>query len=630
MPLRSFTWLAGALSLALCLDPWSDVSAQQPTGFVLGRVVDAGTGRPIGGAEVRLTGGADEARVLSNADGRFLFRDLAPGTYAFAATAYGYLPGGYGQRTPGGPVQPIILDGGQRVGDMTIRLWREATLSGTVRDDAGVPEVEVSVMLVRREQSGTVVRLTSEQFVVNSVQTDDRGAYWFGGLEPGEYVASVPVRAVQVPANLAAAEQEAREVYSASGAAAFGTGARGIGPVVRAGDVLLQTSNAGTRGGVNQMGGTWPVSLAADGRLIGYSTTFHPAASTARDAVPVTLEAGADVTGIDIVMRPAPLGQVTGRVTAPDGPAAGFAVHIIPAYAAGEWVERTHETSLTTTDADGAFEFRAVPAGEYVVRAWRRRTVLAIGPNPLIDEPTLWGEAPIVVGESADVSADLWLRPGTRLSGRIEIDGSAQPPRRPSVQTTLAVAFEPVWRLASGSPSGVRVDEDWTFRTQGLPPGRYFADLPNRFTASLRDWHFESATHDGADLTIVPLVLEGEDVSGIVIRFSDRQTSIAGVVRDARGAPDAGAAVVVFPADYQTWIDHGLSSLAAWAAPVSTAGSFSLTVRPGRYLVAAIDVEHLPRWRAASTIAALAADTTPITLASGEARQVDLRTRGIR
>jgi hypothetical protein len=433
-----------------------------------------------------------------------------------------------------------------------------------------------------------------------------------------------------VPANLVAAEQEARELYSASGAAALGTGARGIGPVVRAGDVLLQTSNAGARGGVNQMGGTWPVSLAADGRFIGYSTTFHPAASTARDAVPVTLEAGASVTGIDIVMQPAPLRQLTGRVTAPDGPAAGFAVHLIPAYAAGDWVERTHEAGLTTTDADGAFAFRAVTPGEYVVRAWRRRTVLAIGPNPMIDEPTLWGEATIVVGESADVSADLSLRQGTSLSGRIELAGTAPAPRRPNVQTTLAVAFEPAWRLASGSPSGIRVEADWTFRTQGLPPGRYFAELPNRFTISLRGWHFESATHDGADLTIVPLVLKGEAVSDIVIRFSDRQTSIAGVVREARGAPDAGAAVVVFPADYQTWIEHGLSSSAAWAAPVSTTGAFSLTVRPGRHLVTAISIEQLPRWRTASTVATLATGATPITLTSGEARQVNLRTGAIR
>jgi hypothetical protein len=167
-------WLAltGTAAVALFL-PLASIAqhparpTEQGTAF-LGRVVDATTGQPIAGEAVTLT----TTQLIADGAGRFLFRDLAKGRYAIRATAPGYLPSAYGQRRPGGASQSLVLEEAQRVGDVTIRLWKEARLSGTVADEAGDPIVDVTVSLLKREADGrpAKIELFDTTFVA---QTDD-------------------------------------------------------------------------------------------------------------------------------------------------------------------------------------------------------------------------------------------------------------------------------------------------------------------------------------------------------------------------------------------------------------------------------------------------------------------------
>src|SRR5689334_14335874 len=90
---------------------------RKPAGLMVGRVIDVTTNRPIGGALVSLnSAGMSDPRaplssgsvqVIADDQGRFLFRDLAKGTYALSAVAPGHLSGGYGQRRPGGLARPF-------------------------------------------------------------------------------------------------------------------------------------------------------------------------------------------------------------------------------------------------------------------------------------------------------------------------------------------------------------------------------------------------------------------------------------------------------------------------------------------------------------------------------------------
>ena len=118
----------------------SQQQTQQPppaTGMIMGQVVDAATGKPVPGAIVSLvtatpnaattgiTNSADLVemiqqtgpnvpnRIISDSDGRFVYRNLAKGRYGFSATANGYINGSYGQRRAGGPGVTVELETGE-------------------------------------------------------------------------------------------------------------------------------------------------------------------------------------------------------------------------------------------------------------------------------------------------------------------------------------------------------------------------------------------------------------------------------------------------------------------------------------------------------------------------------------
>src|SRR6476620_5063916 len=93
-------------------------TASQPndpfTGMVLGRLIDGLSDRGLSGMVVSITGGTTRKevdaprRVLTDKNGRFLFRNLSAGEYSFSVSdASGSMIGGYGMRRPGGNTTPL-------------------------------------------------------------------------------------------------------------------------------------------------------------------------------------------------------------------------------------------------------------------------------------------------------------------------------------------------------------------------------------------------------------------------------------------------------------------------------------------------------------------------------------------
>ena len=372
-------------------------SNRKPAGLVVGQVVDAATSRPVAAAIVTIAPavtGADRPpaspvsspnrRVVADDQGRFLFRDLAKGAYLFSAAAPGYLNGGYGQRQPGGTTQPFALAEDERAGDVTVRLWKAATVGGTVSDDAGGPVVGVWVSIARREFAGGRLQLSvPESWWAYKPVTDDRGAYQISDLTPGEYLVSVATRTTAMPIALVDADTAALGSLRASGSNAMSMGMSAMSPAVRLGEFVLQTSNQGNRGGSNALAGRLPASTLPDGRIMAYPTTFHPSAIAPAEATPITLQPGDERLDVDVRLRPVVMARVSGTVIGPNGPEPHFAVHLMPAYATGQSLELTHEAAVTATDARGAFAFPAVAPGQYSVKAWRVPQILSIGRDSL-------------------------------------------------------------------------------------------------------------------------------------------------------------------------------------------------------------------------------------------------------
>jgi Carboxypeptidase regulatory-like domain len=603
-------------------------TAATPTGLILGRVVDATTNKPIPRAVVTLGGsgilrpvmggGQGPQRVLTDSDGHFLFRDLAKGNYNFTAAAPGYLTGGYGQRRPEGRTQPFVLEDGQRVGDVVVRLWRESVISGTITDETGAPVTGVTVLINRRVMVGGRLELRPQQY---GTRTNDRGVYSQAAIPPGEYVVTVPAGMTVTRAGQPAPDATATAALRASGADTLisgGQAARSSG--VRLGDFFVLP------GGVNSLAGQLPLTMLPSGRVVTYPTTFQPSATTLGAAGVIKLGVGEERT-VDVQLQPVTTAPVSGTVVTPDGPAVNYAVHLIPDFAVHTPVERYFETAVTVTDQSGKFVFPAVAAGSYSALTWRKPSRNSSLTNALPAESALFAEAAVVI-EDAPAMVALALRPGAMLRGRIVLEGATPPPRPQQFQAVLGSWFQPPWPLAfnAGPIAETRVTADWEFMREGVPPGRYTPNVLSNFSPPA-GWFLKSATVEGRDLLTSPVFVDGKDVSGIVITFTDRPASVSGLVTDAAGRSDAAAGVLAFPLDYQSWLANGSPPAVARAVPAAQTGAFTIPdLPPGEYLVVAVGLEILDDWQPAM-VKALAGHATRVTMANGTAARVDLRRR---
>jgi len=209
--------------------------------------------------------------TVSDDQGRFVISQLPKGRYTLQAARPSFVSIAYGATEPGRPGSPIILatdDGIQR--DLRLRMARGAAISGTVRDSSGavLPGRTVHVEWA----GGNGLNLS----IPVAVQTDDRGEFRFYGLAAGPYVVLVEPTTkldVELPsdAEVDAALRDLQRQQSGFGAPA--------GPANPP-----PTSSPGTR------------------KYTAVSVYF-PTAFSRTDASIVTVGAGEDRRGTDIIVR---------------------------------------------------------------------------------------------------------------------------------------------------------------------------------------------------------------------------------------------------------------------------------------------------------------------------------------
>ena len=345
-----------------------------------GRVTDEG-GTPVDGLRVTVwstTAGNETA--YTDAQGWWAVGSLPGGSYRVSFTGWqqGFVDEWWDDAPDPSTAAVVTLAEGASVRDLQTRLARTATLSGrVVAPDGTVPAG--TVVMVDGTAGGT--------YGGTSVAAD--GTYQVDGLEPGSYVIRV------VPG---AGSIWGPTYYPAARGLATATPVTvAVGQRLDGLDVTLQTS-LGITGTVTLPAGAdatrarvvaeplndrrlWVrvADVAADGtyRLADVfpgaytvhvedaggdptiATRYYPDSATADGALPVVVVDGADTTGIDITAQAA--SRVTGVLTGAAGPLAGAEVVL-------EAVRGDGEYQPTWTDAQGAFSFAGLPAGEYRVR----------------------------------------------------------------------------------------------------------------------------------------------------------------------------------------------------------------------------------------------------------------------
>ena len=632
-----------------------------PNGF---RVLSPGdhvtcavSGRPIAGVVVTPAGPAVQLtttaplppRALTNGQGEFVLRGLRQGTVFFTAVKSGFVNATYNQRRPGGSGQGVPLGNGANVRDVQIRMWRHAAIGGMVVDEAGEPAVGVRVQAFAREYVAGRKHFTRGATAV----TDDRGVYRIANLMPGDYTVGIVSTVNAIPTEIMDVFYGANGGGGPEQRASLARELKAIGSaIVPAGTQFAIGFGEQT---ITLPAGTLVPQAASDRRLVIYPTIFYPASTTLAQAGVLTLRSGEERGSVDLQMIPARTSRVSGTVIAPDGPAPNLGVRLIPASA--DDAVAALEVATTMTNGAGAFSFPAVPAGEYVLSILRpprepldltsspgvRMTpggAITIGtavppasatppaPPPIPADATLYARMTLAVGEGdiSDVIVPLSAAP--RVSGRVEFEGFADKPDA-TVLAGIRINLDPAGgerlpddgiAFQAGHP-----EEDGSFRTYGVPPGKYVLRVNPP-----AGWFLRGAFAAGVDISDTPVDLTTRELTGIVIAFTDRPAGVAGIVRDGMNV-DPAAVVVAFPTDSSLWLSRGAYARRMRTARVDRDGRYTINgLAAGEYHLVAVHEEEIGDWQDPRVLERFARAARRIHMTDGERRSEDLTTAVIR
>jgi len=585
-------------------------TATPGTAVIIGRVIDGMTGAAVSGAAVTI-GGTSAPRagstVLVDSQGRFFFSALAPGVFTLSVQKNGYAAGAYGRTRPGGPSQSIELRDAERRTDVAIRIWRWASITGQVIDEAGEPLAGVNVMAFRRNW---VAGRASLSATGSSRPSDDRGMFRIGRLSPGEHIVGMTSRVVTFPIEFVEADAAARQSGGAgersSELTAKGASTLGTFPAfasARIGDFRIARSD----------GPDTPLPIGND-RLYIFPISFHPNAPSSELATPIALAAGEQRLGVDLQLRLTPTVKISGVVRGPNGPIENLGLRLQLGPDSQFFSRMLVEPAHAVSGAGGAFTFLGVPPGSFTIVA-----------SVSASDGSMFAALPVTVVDTDISDLGLVLRPTARVAGRIEFDGASERPQLRSLGQFLRLDpldghFE---RLT------VQADATGTFSFANVPPGRYFVRQdPGSISSLLGAWTLRSVMLGGRDISDVPLTVAGDDIDGLLATFTDRTAILTGLVRDAQGAADATAAVVVFPADRGLWSDYGALPRRLRAATTDRTGAFSIPGLPsGEYFVLALPDENAIEWQRQTFLARASAAAARVKIEESRNATVQLVTR---
>ena len=348
---------------------------------------------------------------------------------------------------------------------------------------------------------------------------------------------------------------------------------------------------AEARAVMTTMTSTTPAAAPAQG----YAPVYFPGTTTPSMAARVALGVSEEKTAIDIRLQVVPFSTINGFVSGASPMPAGLTVYLAetgPVIAMGARTSRV--------DADGRFSFSAVPPGQYQLFA---RTPL----RPAV------ASVPAAAGVAFSRSRTNTMALGTIRSddcrsaacrclddagagnhgvriGRVSrIRRTAADPAR------MRLVFAALSSLTGRRGDGVRHQPRGASTTRDDLPGRIDAGRYRVTASGAGSWILSSVSVQGREALDFPLeVRSGEDIGGVTVTFTDRSTTLDGLLQDAGGQPAASYTVVVFADDnrYRTPMSRRIQ-----ATRPATDGRFSFkNLPPGEYRLAAVIDPEPGQW----------------------------------
>jgi hypothetical protein len=589
------------------------------THVLIGRVVEAGSDAPVGGALVTLAGHFDASgkpappdptartsppvlSVMATGAGYFVFRDLPAGRFTALVRAPGYMNSDF-------PPTLIEIEDGRKPAEIRLHVWKFAALGGRVIDEHGDPMAGIVVSALRAPSRAGTASLTR----LGTAITDDRGIYRLALLSPGDYIVGVLSTPTTLPASIAAALDPApgnRETYTdMMGMLIQGSFARAWGC-----PTCVSSSHEGQHlgGYVLQQPGAF-LPPAPDGRPLGFASTYFPGTTTAADATVIALSSGEARSDVDFRVQLVPTTAVSGVVVGPDGPVPHLVVSLSPP---GMSLNALEAAGVATaiTDGQGRFALLGLTPGQFELSS-----LVARGNEITGQGRPLWARVPLTVTERGISDYTLTLQPGVPISGRQEFRDASGLATAPEARRSLSL--QPV-RATSWRTVQPVVQPDGSFRSAGDPPGRYILNA-----SSPPGWFWQTTTLGGQPLPEEMIDLQNSEVTGLVLTFGRATNRISGTVTSPNGAPEPGAVVMVFPANSTAWREGIVTSRRTRTVYATSAGRFEIsTLSPDDYFIVAIERRHAFAWTLANMPDHVFKAATRVVLGPEDTKTVTLRT----
>ncbi len=558
--------------------PQRDVVAQQGTGVIAGKVVAADTGRPLKRARVVISGGGRPHAASTDEQGRYRVAGLPAASYTVTAAKSGFVDGAFGQRRSLRTGSAVELADGQQATNVDVKLARGGVVTGRVLDEEGEPLARAAVTVLRQQY----VRGEKQLTPAGTDQTDDRGQYRIFGLPPADYYVS---------ATAGGLEQIVRQAIGGLGV------------------------------GVEQA----PEST-------GYAPTYYPGVITAGEATKLKLAASQELTGVDFQVQIVPLATIKGVVAGgsavvslmPEEGGAGALGALGGSFAAlagrgggggGRGVfGLAGGGSRTFTRDDGTFSIPNVTPGKYTI-------VARTDGGPAGGGPRMAVQSLVVSGEEVNVA--LTPAPGVQLSGTITLEASGT--QLPQGFRGFRVVPSPLGSTSSatfagrgGGGRGGDPTDNGQFTIADVMPGTYMLRA-----AGPRGWTMKSVYVEGRDVTDMPLEVKSESLHGINVIFTDKISSLGGVVRDARGNGMGNVSVIAFPSDSRLWMAQSRHII---TARTDSSGAYRMSaVPPGDYLAVAVDDVEQGEWFDPEFLDQIKDDAIKVKVGEGEQKTQDLK-----
>jgi protocatechuate 3,4-dioxygenase beta subunit len=461
----------GAMVLAVC-GVVHGFQAAPVKGSIEGQVMNGKAGSPLKKASVQLVtmnpGGAGRGQMAvrkvaeTDEQGRFLFTGLDEGEYQLSAERQGFLRQNYGARKYSGAGSGVLVAEGQNVKAIVFQLTPQAVITGTVLDEDGEGVAGQPVSALRYVYRGG----TRQWSPVATAQTSDIGEFRLPNLEPGRYVVA---------------------------------------------------SNA-RDGAVNRRPppGSEPLPSVPD---MMYATTYYPSTTSASTAMPIDVGAGGEVREIDVWLVKTRVYRVRGRVAGNGAGGRGATVTLTPRDGGPG-----NPITGTVLGAEGKFELRNVPSGEYTAMAQSRT-----------------GGQEFVAMQPVDVLGNhveglvLTMAAGADVQGSVRVVDAATPPELKNV----SVALRPVG-FAGSTPPRVRVGDDLKFTLKSVPPLRYAVTV----TGVPETCYLQSVKYGGSEVTDTGVEMTNGGVLEVTVSGAAARVDAVVVDKDGKSGWHAVAALI--------------------------------------------------------------------------------------